>query len=140
MAKEGLNKTQQKSTHSAELSQSQITAIAAITAGSTLTDAASRAGIDRSTIYLWLKQDADFVAELNRAKLEQLQVVKDELRALAVESTRTLRELLTASETPPAIRLRAAVAVIQAVGGMEPEKVGSTDAGEIQYNLTMFKL
>ena len=140
MARKGLNKIQQNSAHSEELSQSQITAIAAITSGATLTEAASKAGIDRSTIYLWLKQDAAFVAELNRAKLEQLQVVKDELRALAIEATRTLRDLLIASETPPAIRLRAAVAVIQAVGGLEPEKIGPTDAGEVQYNLTMLKI
>jgi hypothetical protein len=140
MARKGLNKSQQESTDSAELSQSQITAVAAIISGCTVTGAASRAGIDRSTIYLWLKQDAAFVAELNRAKLEQLQVVKDELRALAVDATRTLRDLLTASETPPTIRLRAAVVVLQAVGGLEPEKIGPTDAGEVQYNLTMFKL
>ena len=139
MAKEGLNKNRQKSTHSAELSQSQMAAVAAITAGCSITGAASRAGIDRSTIYLWLKQAA-FVAELNRAKMEQVQLVKDELRALAVDATRTLRDLLTAPETPPTIRLRAAVAVIQAVGGLEPEKIGPTDAGEIQYNLTMLKL
>src|SRR5919106_5592654 len=140
MARKGLNKIQQNSTHSEELSQSQITAFAAITSGATLTEAASKAGIDRSTIYLWLKQDAAFVAELNRAKLEQLQVVKDELRALAVDATRTLRDLLTAPEMPPTIRLRAAVVVLQAVGGLEPEKIGPTDAGEVQYNLTMFKL
>ncbi len=140
MARKGLNKSQQESTDSAELSQSQITAIAAITAGSTIMEAASKAGIDRSTIHLWLKQDAVFVAELNRAKLEQVQLVKDELRALAVDATRTLRDLLTAPETPPTIRLRAAVAVLQAVGGLEPEKIGPTDAGEVQYNLAMFKI
>src|SRR5918996_3725167 len=139
MAKEGLNKNRQKSTHSAELSQSQMAAVAAITAGCSITGAASRVGIDRSTIYLWLKQAA-FVAELNRAKTEQVQLVKDELRALAVDATRTLRDLLTAPETPPTIRLRAAVAVLQAVGGVEPEKIGPTDAGEVQYNLAMFKI
>src|ERR671919_2749308 len=81
MARKGLNKIQQNSTHSEELSPSQITAIAAITSGATITEAASKAGIDRSAIHLWLRQDAVFVAELNRAKLEQVQLVKDELRA-----------------------------------------------------------
>ena len=128
MARKGLDKIQQSSTHSEELSPSQITAIAAITSGATITEAASKAGIDRSTIHLWLKQDAVFVAELNRAKLDQLETLHAELRSLAGEATHTLRELLTTPETPPAIRLRAAIAVIQAVGGMEPEKIGPTDA------------
>jgi hypothetical protein len=140
MARKGLNKIQQNSTRPEGLSPSQIAAIAAITSGATITEAASKARIDRSTIHLWLRQDAVFVAELNRAKLDQVQLVKDELRALAVDATRTLRDLLTAPETPPTIRLRAAVAVLQAVGGLEPEKIGPTDAGEVQYNLAMFKI
>src|ERR671918_1254153 len=114
MARKGLNKIQQNSTHPGGLSLSQIAVIAAISSGATITEAALKAGIDRSTIHLWLKQDAVFVAELNRAKLEQLEALHSSLRSLAGEATRTLLELLTASETPPAIRLREAIAVIQA--------------------------
>ena len=75
------------------------------------------------------------MAELNRAKLEQLEVLHAELRSLAGEATRTLRTLLTTPETPPAIRLRAAIAVIQSVGGMEQEKIGPTDAWRVELGM-----
>jgi hypothetical protein len=135
MVRKGLNKIQQDSTHPEGLSPSQIAAIAAITVGSTITEAALKAGIDRSTVHLWLRRDAAFVAELNRAKLEQLEVLHAELRSLAGEATRTLRTLLTTPETPPAIRLRAAIAVIQSVGGMEQEKIGPTDAWRVELGM-----
>jgi hypothetical protein len=43
-----------------------------------------------------------------------------------------LRELVESAETPAAIRLRAALAVLSAVGADGPELIGSTDPAEIR--------
>ena len=61
--------TLQKSTESItrELTPKQIQVIDALAHDSSVTDAAKRGEVDRTTIYVWMKTDALFVAELNRA-------------------------------------------------------------------------
>ena len=61
----------QKSTESTpEIEPEQAEVITALVRGATITDATRRANVDRSAFYLWLKSDAAFEAELNRAKRE----------------------------------------------------------------------
>src|SRR4051812_612547 len=88
-----------------DLGPNQLAAIAALVGGSSVTDAAARAGVDRTTLHRWLSGDALFVATLNRSKHEALGAVRGELRALAREAVATLRGLL--STPSQAVRLRA---------------------------------
>jgi hypothetical protein len=100
-----MRRNPQKSTESTpEIEPEQAEVITALVRGATITDATRRANVDRSTFYLWLKSDAAFEAELNRAK----------------------------REVPPGVRLRAAIAVLQSVGTMEPEEIGETDPAAIR--------
>src|SRR5215510_15130517 len=81
-------------------------AILALAGGASITSAAEAAGVDRSTIYRWLRDDAAFVVELNRAKRDHLDRVRGELRSLASDAVKALRDLVTSEATPPAVRLR----------------------------------
>jgi transposase-like protein len=44
------------------LTPAQDTAIVALLAGKTITDAATAAGVDRATVHRWLKDDLAFLA------------------------------------------------------------------------------
>src|SRR5262249_15361106 len=101
------NIVQQNATPAAGPSHSQHQAILALAGGASITSAAEAAGIDRSTIYRWLRHDAEFVVELNRSKRDHLDRVRGELRSLASDAVKALRELVTSEATPPAVRLRA---------------------------------
>jgi len=52
------------------LSKSQISVLEALLTGSTVTHAASEAGVARTTVHRWLRNDWVFKAELNRERRE----------------------------------------------------------------------
>ena len=114
------------------LAPAQRLALNALIGGATMTDAARAAGVDRSTVYRWLDGVPGFVAELNRGRLEQAQTLRAELRGLATDAVRTLRELVTSDATGEAVRLRAALAVLQAVGADTPEAIGPTAVVDVE--------
>ena len=127
-----MRRNPQKSTKSTpEIEPEQAEVITALVRGATITDATRRANVDRSTFYLWLKSDAAFEAELNRAKREQRDALRAQLRELAGVAMSTVREMLTGPDVPPVVRLRAAIAVLQSVGTLEPEEIGETDPAAI---------
>ena len=135
-----MRRNPQKSTESTpEIEPEQAEVITALVRGATITDATRRANVDRSTFYLWLKSDAAFEAELNRARREQRDALRAQLRELAGVAMSTVREMLTGPDVPPGVRLRAAIAVLQSVGTLEPEEIGETDPAAIrekrQFNL-----
>src|SRR5262249_13585005 len=109
------------------LTPAQCRAVAALAGGSTVTAAAAAAGVSRPTVYAWLDQSGAFVAALNRARAEQLEAIRGELRGLATAAVRTLRTLVESAEAPAAVRLKAALAVLAAVGADRPEPIGPTD-------------
>jgi hypothetical protein len=126
-------KQQQNSTQStAVLAPQQAEVITALVRGATVTDATKQANIDRTTFYLWLKADANFLAELNRAKKEQADAMRAQLGDLADTAVSTLREMLTGADVPAGVRLKAALTVLHSLGGLEPERIGSTDPKQIE--------
>jgi hypothetical protein len=82
-----------------------------IARGATVTAAATQAGIHRSTIHLWMKTST-FSAALEEARLDFTATFRDQFQELEIVALLTLRSLLEDSETPPAVRLRAALAVL----------------------------
>jgi Helix-turn-helix of insertion element transposase len=114
----------------------QAEVINALVHGATVTEAAKKVNINRSTFYIWLK-NADFVAELNRIKQEQNDAMHAQLRGLAKTAVSTLREMLTGKDVPAGVKLKAALAVLQGVGTLEPELIGQTDPREVQCNLML---
>ena len=123
-----MKKNRQNSTEStAVLGPEQTAVITALIAGSTVTDATKQANVDRTTFYFWLKSDASFQAGLNRAKREQMDAMRVQLRGLADTALSTVQQMLTGPEVPAGVRLRAALAVLQSVGTLEVEEIGKTD-------------
>ena len=104
---------QQKSSKSTKstLSTKQIEVIAAVVSGATVTAATKTAGVDRSTFYLWMRSDADFVAELDRAQKERETTVRAHLDSFTDAALDALEEMLD-PDTPPAVRLRAALQIL----------------------------
>jgi translation initiation factor 2 alpha subunit (eIF-2alpha) len=113
-----------------DLTPSQSLAVAALVAGRTVTDAAEAAGVSRQTLYEWKKLPG-FTAGMNLARTEQHEVIRGELLAIATSAIRALREMVESSGTPPAIRLRASLAVLSSASeGVE--SIGMTDPAAIE--------
>jgi len=130
----------QNSTESTlELATQKAEVITALVRGSTVTDATRQAHVDRTTFYLWLKSDEAFQAELNRAKQERIDAMRSQLGELAETALSTIRDVLTGTDVPPGVRLKAALAVLQGIGSLEPEQIGDTDPDVIREK-TMFGL
>ena len=55
----------------------------ALLLGATVTDAAARAGVDRSTLYRWLNDDPKFHGELTRIKRERFESARAQIRSLS---------------------------------------------------------
>jgi hypothetical protein len=125
---------QQNSTNSTpqELTPKQTEVIAALARGSTVTDAAKLAGIDRTTVYIWLNASAQFVAQLNQVRQERRDALRAKLGELASEAVSVVGDVLKHEGTPPGVRLKAALSVLQAVGALETEGIGSLDADSIE--------
>lgn len=110
----------------------KIEVIDALMRGSNVQEATQAVGIDRTTYYLWIKTDPDFVAELNRRKSEHAQVLRHQMQALVPQAIETMRDLLTNANTPPVIRLKTATMVLASAGSLEPETHGPLDPEEIR--------
>ena len=110
------------------LTPAQCRAVAALASGATIA-AAETAGVSRPTVYAWIDKVPAFVAELNRERAEQHEAIRGELRGLATAAVRTLRELVESPATPPAVRLRAALAVLES---LKAEAIGPTDPADVE--------
>src|SRR5258708_5205473 len=95
------------------LSPVQAQVIAALAQGRTATDAARDAGIHRTTIHHWFRTEPEFKTALQEAQREYVETLQDGMRDLATRAVETLRNLLDDPNTPPAVRLRTALAVLQ---------------------------
>jgi AcrR family transcriptional regulator len=95
------------------LSPAQAQVIAALAQGRTITDAARDAGIHRTTIHHWFRTEPVFKSSFEEAQREYVETLHDGMRDLAARAVETLRSLLDDPKTPPSVRLRAALAVLQ---------------------------
>jgi transposase-like protein len=95
-----------------ELSPVQVQVVEALTEGATVSCAARRAGIHRTTIHHWLRTNAAFKEAAQNAQVEYIAELTDDMRELSSLALKTLRNLLERQDTPPAVQLRAALAVL----------------------------
>ena len=116
------------------VSQKQASLIAALASGSSVTQAAKHAGIDRSTYYAWLKNDAAFLAELNRQYNERTEALWARLSGLADESLAFLDKLLKNPKAEDSLKLKAALEVLRSIVAMKPEGNLETDPDRIREN------
>ena len=102
-------------TNPAQLTQSQLAALKTLAAGATVTAAAQAAGVHRSTVYNWVRDNAAFSAALRHSKICAAEVIDDEIRELAALALDTIRQLLQSEKTPAATKLKAAQYVLHGV-------------------------
>jgi AcrR family transcriptional regulator len=95
------------------LSPVQAQVIAALAQGRTATDSARDAGIHRTTIHHWFRTEPQFKTAFQEAQREYVETLQDGMRDLAARAVETLRNLLDDPNTPPAVRLRTALAILQ---------------------------
>jgi hypothetical protein len=99
------------------LNTQQFEVIQALVGGATVTAATKAAGVDRTTFYLWMKSDPDFVAELNSAQKARETAMRAQLHSLVDAAVEALRDMLVPElEAPPAVRLKAALEIIARSG------------------------
>ena len=97
----------------ATLSPVQAQVIAALAQGRTITDAAHDAGLHRTTIHHWFRTQPMFQTAFQEAQREYVETLQDLMRDLAARAVETLRSLLDDPKTPPSVRLRTALAVLE---------------------------
>ena len=112
------------------LTPAQTVAAASLAGGSGASEAARAAGVSRGTVYQWADADADFASEVNRARREQRDALRSELRGLTADAVKSLRDLMTA-DAPAPVRLRAALAVLRVAGADAPEEIGPVHPGDV---------
>jgi transposase-like protein len=98
---------------SATLPPIQAQVVAALAKGQTITAAAREAGIHRTTIHNWLRTEPNFKAAVETAQGDYTAALSDEMRELSALALANLRSLLEDPTTPPSVRLRAALAVLE---------------------------
>jgi len=103
--------TRQISTNSTHKAK-QLEVIQALAGGASKAEAARLAGVDRTTIYYWCKDDPDFEAQLMLAQGECADAMKAQVRELREEALKTVSEIMKGADIPPVVRLKAASIVL----------------------------
>src|SRR6266403_5952986 len=115
----------QNSSHSeaisdAGLSPVQAQVIEALAQGQTVSAAAEKAGVHRTTIHHWIRNEPQFKAAVQTAQAEYAAEVNDGIRELAAHALLTLHDLLRDPATPHAVRLKTALAIPQRLHAPNP--------------------
>jgi hypothetical protein len=86
-----------------------------------VTGAARAAGVTRKTVHKWLSEDVDFIALHGSLLADMHDSVRQGLLLLAPKALRTISGLLSRRGTPPAIKLKASIALLELVAAAPPE-------------------
>lgn len=92
----------------------------ALSNGATVGQAATDAGVHRSTIYTWMRTDPELSIALDRSRAALQTYSHDELQDISGLAISTIRDLLSNSDIPASLRLRAAQTVLKATGIAAP--------------------
>jgi hypothetical protein len=109
------------------LSPSQEKAIAALLMGKPVTDAASAAGVDRTTVHRWLREDIGFQVAFNRSRRELREAMINKLMALAEKATDAVERSITEGDGKTALSLLKGLGLLSG----EPPKIGSDDPQDL---------
>jgi transposase-like protein len=118
----GRNVTQRKP----QLDTRQMRAIELYAQGSTDAEVATELGVERSTVWRWRTQDRTFRSTLRRVHAEATGAGTARLESLVERALDVIASTLADERVPPAVRLRAAEAVLARTG------IESNDNARIQ--------
>jgi hypothetical protein len=109
-----------------ELSAKQLTALESLLLGTSVTGAAAAAGVDRSTVHAWLRENFAFQAALNGGRKERRAAVSHRLEVLADDATKCVTEAVRQGN------LKAALALLRGLDLLTPGSLGSDDPAELR--------
>ena len=114
-----------------DLSPQQLTVIAALSTGLTVTNAAELAGVHRSTIYNWRRGIDEFRAALRHSRAQIAQLADDGIQSMVSLALDTIQQLLESEKTPASIKLKAAQAILNSARNFnQPANVSPTEKFE----------
>lgn len=96
-----------------DLSPKQITVVSALLAGQSVEQAAHAAEVDPSTVHRWFKTSDAFNAALADGRRAALHSAVTALSYVARSAVAVVLEVMTAKKTPPSVRLRAALGILE---------------------------
>ena len=117
----------------AALSLSRLRAVNALAGADS--DGADVAGCESEAVAEWLRDDPEFIAGLNRAKLFRRERLRADVLSLAADAMATLRELVSGPDVTPSVRLRASLAILDAAEVLTAGEIGPTTAEAVQTNI-----
>jgi hypothetical protein len=119
------NKTQQNATVLEPLTVAQETAVAALLAGRTITDAAADAGVDRATLYRWQNENFAFMAAVNAGRRELRKSVHTRLERLAEKAAGCVEKAIDGGD------VKTALEILKGLQVLAPFSIGSEDPAEL---------
>lgn len=123
------DKMQHDATDSAEnLTAQQLQALSLILQGLTLAETAAHLGVHRTTVHRWAAGNIHFMRCLHAGRRRHFADVTDRVRALFHPSLDQLQGILSSSDAPAPVRLRAALAVLKMMDRPADEFVPGADA------------
>ncbi len=110
------------------LKPAQSKAIAALATGSSIVDAALDAGVDRTTVHRWLREDYDFQAAWNRVNRELETETRSRIDRIAHSALDSLEQAVSGGDP------RIALAVLKGAGLLDGTRTapGSEDPTELE--------
>lgn len=110
------------------LSANQLEVIRSFIGGASVTDAAAKAAVDRTTVHRWQKSDFAFQASLNRGKQELWDSIEHQRLRIARAAADTVLEALPDGD------VKTALAVLKSMGALSERTppYGSDDPTELE--------
>jgi len=113
------------------LTPPQRTAMIKLTTGSTLIEAATAAGVNRTTLYRWLQNDVNFLAAYNAWQQDLLATGRGRMLAMTREALTTIADGIRGGDMKYAWKL------LESQGFTAHQPLGATDAHELQRGQTL---
>ena len=109
-----------------ELTTPQLAALDAVLNGSSVTDAAAAAGVARSTVHDWLRDNLPFQAALNRGRRDLRQAIVHRLERLANDATECVGKAVRDGD------VKAALEIVKRLDVFAARYLGSDNLAELQ--------
>jgi transposase-like protein len=118
----------------------QVEVLEALVEGASITAAAQKGGVHRSTVHLWTRNHPAFARTLLAARQDRADRLLDELSDLGQLACDTFRHLLNDPNTPAATRLKAAMEIVKLVQNQRPTELAQLKAESPSYRLHLAKI
>lgn len=93
--------------------QKQSAALEALIDSRTLTEAATKAGISRKTLYNYIRNDVKFAKAYRQIIEESATASAENVEARAERAASTIEEIMSDPDQPPMVRLKAAEMILE---------------------------